>query len=102
MITIKADRANTFLKKTSGLIGKNKLQALLIKTRFGIHTFGLKFPIDVLILDKNNRIVCLRENLQPNRVFVWPPRYDTVVELPNGFIKSKHLQKHSIVSLSFE
>ena len=102
MPNIKVKKASTITQKARGLIGKNKPQALLIKTRFGIHTFGLKFPIDVLILDKNQRIVHLKENLQPNRIFVWLPIYDTVVELPTGFIKSKHLQKSNKVSLITE
>lgn len=79
----------TLKDKTIGLLGKKKASAVVLKTRFGIHTFGMKFSIDVLILNKENEVVTLVENLQPNLIFVWPPRFDTVIELPAGEIKKQ-------------
>lgn len=91
--------ANPFCKrgrklkgKVIGLIGKKKPVSLLIKTRFGIHTFGLKFPIDVLILDKKNKIVSLKKSLKPNRIFLWNPLYEKVLELPEGTINEEGLK----------
>ena len=60
---------------------------MLLKTRFGIHTFGMKYTIDVLVLDKQNRVIALKENLKPNRIFLWNFNYETVLELPYGTIK---------------
>lgn len=80
------------IRKAVGLIGKKKAEAVLIRTRFGIHTFGLKFPIDVLVLDKNCKIVKLKENLLPNRIFLWNPKFDSVLELPRGTIRKIGLQ----------
>lgn len=60
---------------------------MLLKTRFGIHTFGLKYPIDVLILNKQNYVVAMKEKLKTNRIFVWNIKYETVLELPYGVIK---------------
>lgn len=88
---IKAKVARGFREKTVGLIGKRKPYPLLIQTRFGIHTFGLRFPIDVLVLDKQSRIVNLKESLNPNRIFVWHPKHNTVIELPKGTINKLHL-----------
>lgn len=51
MLTIKANETKNLIEKVVGLIGKDKPIALLIKTHFGIHTFGLKFSIDVLRLN---------------------------------------------------
>jgi len=70
-----------------GLIGHKKAEPVLFYTRWGIHTIRLKFPIDVLVLDKDDVVVKLTENLKPNRFFVWPPKYNKVIELPAGFIK---------------
>jgi len=86
-------------KKIFGLIGKNKPYMLLLKTRFGIHTFFLKFPLDVVVLDKNNRIVKLRQNLVPNRIFVWNPKYNKVLELPAGKISKLRLKVQDVVNL---
>ena len=86
MIEIKAKKAHG-LSKITGLIGKKSATPLLLTTRFGIHTFFLKFPIDVLVLDESNSVVGFKEGLKPNRVFLWNPKYSTVVELPQGSIK---------------
>lgn len=75
------------LGRIVGLMGKNEPEAIFLKTRFGIHTFFLKFPIDVLILDKKNRVKELKIGLKPSRVMFWNFKYDIVVELPNGSIK---------------
>lgn len=74
-------------QKSSGLLRKGNNASALFSTRFGIHTFGMKHPIDVLILDRDKRVAILKENLKPNRVFVWHPRYATVLELPEGTIR---------------
>lgn len=74
--------------KSKGLIGKNKSETLIFTTRFGIHTFGLKFPIDVLVLNNEQKIVAVKENLKPNRVFIWNPKYNLVIELKNGAVKT--------------
>lgn len=57
---------------------------MLLKTRFGIHTFGMSYPIDVLILNSDNKVVVMKNNLVPNRIFLWYIMYFNVVELPSG------------------
>lgn len=99
MITIKAKLYSSVKDRGIGLIGKKKTEPVMFLTRFGIHTLGLKFPIDVIVLDKNNRIVKLAEGLKPNRFFVWPVKYNKVLELPEGFIKVKRLEEGSKISL---
>lgn len=101
MITLFVKEAKNIIEKITGLIGKNKPQALLLKTHFGIHTFGLKFPIDVLILDKKNIVVSLKKNLQPKRIFIWNPLYDCVLELPAGTIDKKKIKINAVVNLKF-
>lgn len=98
---IKVKVVRNIIQKSLGLIGKQKPENILIKTRFGIHTFGLRFPIDVLILDDNNRIVKLCESLQPNKVFFWNIKYDTVIELPSEFINRSHLKINSKILLRY-
>lgn len=92
MIIISAKKAANLKEKMQGLIGKDKPYALVINTRFGIHTFGLKFPIDVLILNNKNKIVSIKKNLKPNRIFLWNPMYEKVVELPAGTIEEKQIK----------
>lgn len=82
----------TGFKKSQGLIGKTNPYPVYFHTRFGIHTIGLKFPVDVLILDHGNRVIKIRENLTPNKIFIWNPKYNQVVELPAGEARSKNIK----------
>jgi len=85
MITLKAKELKSWREKISGLIGKEKPENILIRTRFGIHTFFLKFPIDVVVLDSQNKVTQAK-TIKPNRSFIWNPIYDKVLELPEGTI----------------
>ncbi len=85
--------------KARGLIGIKKAYPVFFQTRFGIHTFGLKFPIDVLILDKESRVVKFCENLKPNRIFLWNPQFNSVIELPAGEIKRLNLKIREKISI---
>ena len=87
MIRLYVIEAKNLREKIQGLIGKKKPQSLMLKTRFGIHTFGLKFPIDVLILNNENKVASIKKNLKPNRIFLWNPMHDKVLELPSGTIQ---------------
>jgi len=79
--------AKSLRERLFGLVGKDGKKSLLLHTRFGIHTFGMPRPIDVLVLDQQNRVIKLRSNLPPNRIFLWNPKYSTVIELPEGTIE---------------
>lgn len=99
MVTVFIKEAKNLKEKMQGLIGIDKPYALMIKTRFGIHTFGVKFPIDVLILNKKNKIVSIKENLKPNKIFLWNPMYEKVLELPSETIKKKTIRMNDTVCL---
>lgn len=82
-----------------GLLLRKKTHPILFHTRFGIHTFGMQFPVDVLILDKKNIVRKIKQNLVPNRLFFWNPIYDTVIELPNGTIQKQKLTVEKTIEL---
>lgn len=79
--------AGSLRERIRGLIGERKPGRLLIRTRFGIHTFFVRFPIDIVILDGRNMVRTFRESLRPNRVFFWNLLYGVVLELPAGEIR---------------
>lgn len=80
-----AKYATNFFDQLLGLANPSNPRGMVLKTRFGIHTFGLKEPIDVLILDKNKNVIVIK-TVKPNKIFFWNPKYNLVVELPNGLI----------------
>lgn len=52
----------------------------------------MKYPIDVIYLNKQHVIVGLDENLRPNKIGSKYPASFSVIELPAGKIKSTALQ----------
>jgi len=71
-------------------MGDTSSGSLFIETRFGIHTFGMKVPLDVVILNDEDKVVKIKEDLMPGKIFVWNPKYKKILELPQGSItKSK-------------
>ncbi len=63
--------AQDFRSRSKGLLGRRGLaqdEGLLIKPCNSIHTFFMKFPIDVIFLDKNGRIVKIATGIKPWRL----------------------------------
>ena len=84
---------SSLMEQTVGLLKYKTPTAMLLRTRFGIHTLDMKYEIDVLVLDKQNRVADMKENLKPNRIFVWNPKYHTILELSPGTIKKTKTKK---------
>ncbi len=91
MVTLNVKILSGLWEKSKGLIGVQKIEPIFLTTRWGIHTFGVRSPIDILILDDKNLVVSLR-TLPPNRLFFWNPVYKNVIELPAGDVKNKGIK----------
>lgn len=65
----------------------DNIYPVYFETRFGIHTFGMTKPIDVFILNKENKVVKICKSIKPGRIFIWNPKYYKVLETPVDFIK---------------
>ena len=72
--TVLADRvvlADTFLSRLRGLLGRTSLpdgEAMIITRCNSIHMFFMRFPIDVVFIDKKDIVVGLLENFPPNLI----------------------------------
>ncbi len=82
-----ARRADRLLARVKGLLGTERLprgEALILDPCNSIHTFFMRYAIDVVFLDRSLRVVALLETVPPFRfspVF-WNARL--CVELPAG------------------
>jgi len=77
-----------------GLIGHQPLalgQGLMIRPCRWIHTFGMSFPIDVVYVGKDWRVVALSESLPPNRIDRPVLRAWFVIEMAAGAIRHAEL-----------
>jgi len=54
----------------------------------GVHTFAMKFPIDVVYLGGDNRVVHVEQNLRPWRMGRVSLRAASVLELPEETLRS--------------
>ena len=84
---IKIIPLTTFLSKSKGLMFRIKpiKKIYMFKKCSSIHTFFMLQNIDVCILDKNYKIVYLKENVKKNRVLIKKGYY--TLEMPLGTCK---------------
>jgi hypothetical protein len=54
----------------------------------GIHTFGMRFPIDAAYLDSHRRVVRVYKRLVPSRIAALSFRAKSVLELPAGTLEA--------------
>jgi uncharacterized membrane protein (UPF0127 family) len=59
---------------------------LWIRPCHGVHTLGMQFPIDVIYLDRENKVVYLEPNLQPWHFAPIRLQAASVLELPSHTI----------------
>ncbi len=79
--------ANNPLLRIKGLLGKKAFsagQAIILEPCNSIHTFFMRFPIDVLFLDKNYKVIKALGNFCPNRISFIYWNSVRVIELPAG------------------
>lgn len=99
IISDKAKFASSVIDQITGLLDPSNPRFLIFDTRYGIHTFFMKTPIDVLILNEKHGVVKMKKGLLPNKLFLYSPKYKTVVEMPNGSIKKYQICINDKISI---
>lgn len=106
VVATRMELARTARARRVGLLKYERLEpghALGIRARKGIpfiaiHTFGMKFPIDVLFLDKHNKVIrCF--TMPPNRI-AWARGARMVLETSAGAID--HSRTHEGDAIKFQ
>lgn len=73
-------------ERIRGLLGRDSLpshEALLLKKCWSVHTFGMRFAIDVLFLDRRQRVVAIHHEVPRRRVLA-SLRATQTLEMPAG------------------
>jgi uncharacterized protein len=87
--------ADTSLTRLIGLAGRRRLDAgcgLLIRPSSGIHTFGMRFAIDVVALSKGLQVLRLWHGLAPFRMTSISLKTYCMLELPSGQIRNCRIE----------
>lgn len=88
--------ACSFQARCLGLLSREamlKEEGLLLVPGGSIHTLGMRFPIDVVFLNRQMRILGLAEHVRPWRVRVAPRGTRRVLELAAGQIAAHRLKE---------
>lgn len=92
-----ADRvriAEDYKSRSVGLLSRRnfeKGEGLLIRPCNSIHTFFMRFPIDVVFLDKNGVVLKIKHSLQPWRFSACVPFGYMTLELPENTIEKSNI-----------
>ncbi|MEX1029876.1 MAG: DUF192 domain-containing protein [Paenibacillaceae bacterium] len=81
--------ARTFWSRFRGLMFTSVFRpgtALHIQPCRSIHTFFMRYPIDVLYLDSNLKVIAVEENVKPGKFGRIHRKASSVVELPIGVV----------------
>jgi len=94
--------ADTFMSRMVGLLKHNSLaegEGLWITQCNSIHMFFMRFAIDVIFVDKSNRVVGVVENILPNRLsrIYWKAK--AAIEVPVGVISKSKTQVGDQINL---
>lgn len=79
--------ANDFLGRLVGLLTHSSLlsdSGLLLEPCGSIHTFGMRFTIDVIFLDKAGVVLGFADAVPPNRIRIAPRGTAKVLEIAEG------------------
>lgn len=71
VILEKVKVADTFISRFLGLMGKKDLPkdaGMIIKPCNSVHCFFMKFPIDVIFVDSDDRVVYIMPAMKPGKI----------------------------------
>jgi uncharacterized membrane protein (UPF0127 family) len=92
--------AGTSEKRRRGLLGRSGLDSkhgIYIVPSQCIHTFRMKFSIDVAFIASDGRVVAVQHDLKPNRISKLIFRAEGILELASGRLRETDTEVGDIV-----
>lgn len=87
-----AEIADGPVARTRGLLGRDALEGVLVlRPCRNVHTFGMRFPIDVVFCDRDGRVL-RTATLGRGRISPWVWRAAMVIEAPAGSCEAWRLR----------
>jgi uncharacterized membrane protein (UPF0127 family) len=94
VLAVRMEVARSGVKRNKGLLGRERLslgEGLWILPCQAVHTFGMRYPIDLVYLDRKKRIRKLTGEVPPWRLSACFSAH-SVLELPPGTIRATQTQ----------
>lgn len=95
-LAAKARLADRFLSRMVGLLGRSGLpegEGLVIAPGSSIHTFFMRFAIDVVFVNREGVVLKTAENVKPWRLAFSPRGTRYTIELPVGAIEASQTER---------
>src|SRR5262249_16137422 len=83
-----ADSSDTRRRGLLGLDGLAAGEGLWLVPCEWVHMFGMRFAIDIVVLDRDDRVVRVQERLRPGRIARPFWRAHSTLELPVGTVRA--------------
>lgn len=94
--------ADTFITRLKGLMFKERLEedsAMLICPCNSVHTFFMKFPLDILFISKEYEVLYVIKNMLPQNISPFIRKSFLVLELPVGTIEKTNTEKGDYLNM---
>ncbi len=95
LLASRAERARSYWARLRGLMFRSSLPedgGMVIEPNNSVHTFWMRFPIDVIFVDRQDRVVGLVTAMPPNRPYAGARKARRTIELPAGTITRTNTQ----------
>ncbi|MDR1086760.1 MAG: DUF192 domain-containing protein [Endomicrobium sp.] len=88
-LNIRVVKAQTFWQRFIGLMFKKNIKySVLFKNCKSVHTFFMHFNLDVIFLDRDNRVIKIVKQLKPFRIVLPVKNAVSIVEMPSNAIEN--------------
>jgi len=101
LLVTRLEVAGSGAARRKGLLGRDGLgpgEGLWIVPCESVHTFFMRFPIDLVYLDRNNRVRKVRQAVGPWRISACLAAH-SVLELPAGAIRATQTRWGDVVEM---
>lgn len=101
MLAERVEVMTSLWERGRGLLGRAQLEpraGILLDPCNGIHMFFMRFAIDAVFLDRDNRVIRIVEDLRPWRIVPFVFRARRVLELGAGAARASGIQPGELLS----
>jgi uncharacterized membrane protein (UPF0127 family) len=97
LVTDRITVVTNFFQRAIGLLGRSGLahgEGIWLQPCGAIHTLGMRFSLDVVFLDRDDRVVQIARNIAPNRLVLRCAKATSVIEFAGGFLDESTMTIH--------
>lgn len=97
--------ADNMLARSAGLLGTSQpdmQKALYLTPCKAVHTFGMKYPLDLVFLDGQGKVIKLVENLRPNQMTRLVPAAISALEFSPNTIAANAIEVGDVFEVTVD